>query len=186
MMTLFKAVPCLLILLLPMGAAFSEDLSPAVKQQVRSSPDLTEQQFDSMCAGVTTLLSSDSTSSSEGSPAEDGLGIHGFAQSGDVRIHYVTKGEGPLVVMIHGFPDYWYTWRKQMPALAENFKVVAIDQRGYNESDQPEGVSKLCHGKTCGRCPCGRCSISSRTKRSSSDMTGAGWWPGRLRWLTRT
>ena len=72
---------------------------------------------------------------------ERGLGTHGFAKSGDVRIHYVTKGEGPLLVMIHGFPDYWYTWREQIPALAEKFQVVAIDQRGYNESDQPEGVS---------------------------------------------
>lgn len=68
------------------------------------------------------------------------LGTHGFAKSGDVKIHYVTKGEGPLVVMIHGFPDYWYTWRQQIPELSKHFKVVAIDQRGYNKSDQPEGV----------------------------------------------
>lgn len=68
------------------------------------------------------------------------LGTDGFAKSGDVKIHYVTKGEGPLVVMIHGFPDFWYTWRDQIPALAENHQVVAIDQRGYNKSDQPEGV----------------------------------------------
>lgn len=65
---------------------------------------------------------------------------HGFANSGDVRIHYVTAGEGPLLIMIHGFPDYWYTWRKQIPELAKKFKVVAIDQRGYNKSDKPEGV----------------------------------------------
>jgi len=65
---------------------------------------------------------------------------HGFAQSGDVKIHYVTAGEGPLLIMIHGFPDYWYTWRKQIPELAKNFKVVAIDQRGYNKSDKPDGV----------------------------------------------
>ena len=65
---------------------------------------------------------------------------HGYAASGAVQIHYVTAGEGPLVVMIHGFPDYWYTWRKQIPELAKNFQVVAIDQRGYNKSDQPEGV----------------------------------------------
>lgn len=71
---------------------------------------------------------------------EPNHGTHGYAQSGDVKIHYVTMGEGPLVVMIHGFPDYWYTWRKQMPALAKNFKVVAIDQRGYNKSGQPKGV----------------------------------------------
>jgi len=76
----------------------------------------------------------------EGAPAEDDLGTHGYAPSDDVNIHYVTKGKGPLVVMIHGFPDYWYTWRKQIPALAENFQVVAIDQRGYNLSDQPLGV----------------------------------------------
>jgi pimeloyl-ACP methyl ester carboxylesterase len=75
-----------------------------------------------------------------GDPAEGNLGTHGYANSGGTKIHYVTKGTGPLVVMIHGFPDYWYTWRKQMPALAENHQVVAIDQRGYNWSDQPEGV----------------------------------------------
>ncbi|MFV2068695.1 MAG: alpha/beta fold hydrolase [Pirellulales bacterium] len=68
------------------------------------------------------------------------FGTHGFADSRGVKIHYVTMGEGPLVVMIHGFPDYWYTWRKQMPPLAERFQVVAYDQRGYNQSDQPEGL----------------------------------------------
>ncbi|MEZ6054503.1 MAG: alpha/beta hydrolase [Planctomycetaceae bacterium] len=70
----------------------------------------------------------------------DELGEEGYADSNGVKIHYVTAGEGPLLVMIHGFPDYWYTWREQMPALAAHFKVVAIDQRGYNKSDQPEGV----------------------------------------------
>ena len=80
----------------------------------------------------------------------DDLGTHGFAQSGDVKIHYVTKGAGPLVVMIHGFPDYWYTWREQIPALAKSFQVVAIDQRGYNESDQPEGVANYSMDKLVG------------------------------------
>ncbi|MFO0012888.1 MAG: alpha/beta fold hydrolase [Planctomycetota bacterium] len=75
-----------------------------------------------------------------GDPAEGDLGVHGYADSGGIKIHYVTKGSGPLVVMIHGFPDFWYTWRHQIPALAENHQVVAIDQRGYNWSDQPEGV----------------------------------------------
>ena len=46
----------------------------------------------------------------------------------------------PLVVLIHGFPDFWYSWRAQMPELAKHFHVVAIDQRGYNPSGQPEGV----------------------------------------------
>lgn len=64
---------------------------------------------------------------------------HGYADSDGVKIHYATVGEGPLVVMIHGFPDFWYTWRHQMAALQEHYQVVAIDQRGYNKSDAPEG-----------------------------------------------
>ncbi len=65
---------------------------------------------------------------------------HGYADNNGVKIHYVTAGEGPLVVMIHGFPDFWYSWRHQMAGLKDNFQVVAIDQRGYNKSGQPEGV----------------------------------------------
>ena len=63
---------------------------------------------------------------------------HGFADNNGVKIHYVSLGEGPLVVMIHGFPDFWYSWRHQMPALAQHYRVVAMDLRGYNQSDQPE------------------------------------------------
>ena len=66
---------------------------------------------------------------------------HGYAVSeGGVKIHYASLGEGPLVVMIHGFPDFWYSWRHQMDALSRRFQVVAIDQRGYNLSDKPAGV----------------------------------------------
>jgi epoxide hydrolase 4 len=72
--------------------------------------------------------------------AAEELGRSGFADSGGVKIHFVTAGEGPLLVLIHGFPDFWYTWRAQIPALARRYQVVAIDQRGYNLSDQPEGV----------------------------------------------
>ena len=66
----------------------------------------------------------------------------GFVDSDGVKIHYVSLGkkEDPLLVMVHGFPDFWYSWRAQMPALAKNFHVVAIDQRGYNLSGQPEGI----------------------------------------------
>jgi len=66
------------------------------------------------------------------------------ADNNGVNIHYVTAGakagERPLVVMIHGFPDYWYSWRAQMAALAPHFRVAAVDQRGYNQSDKPAGV----------------------------------------------
>ena len=65
---------------------------------------------------------------------------HRYADSDGVRIHYAVAGEGPLVVMIHGLPDYWYSWRHQMNALQDRFKVAAIDQRGYNLSGQPQGV----------------------------------------------
>ncbi len=66
---------------------------------------------------------------------------HGYADNNGVKIHYAAIGDGPLVVMIHGFPDFWYTWREQMEALAGEYRVVAIDQRGYNLSDKPEGVA---------------------------------------------
>ena len=65
---------------------------------------------------------------------------HGFVDSDGVKIHYVEAGEGPLVVLIHGFPDFWYSWRDQIPALAKHFHVVAMDQRGFNKSGQPEAV----------------------------------------------
>jgi len=76
----------------------------------------------------------------------------GFVDSGGVKIHYVSLGrnEDPLVVMIHGFPDFWYSWRAQMPALAKHFHVVAIDQRGYNLSGQPDGVQNYTTDKLVG------------------------------------
>src|SRR5262249_5146497 len=60
--------------------------------------------------------------------------------SNGVKIHYASIGNGPLMVMIHGFPDFWYTWRAQMEALSDKFQCVAIDLRGYNLSDKPKGV----------------------------------------------
>ncbi len=67
----------------------------------------------------------------------------GFADSKGVRIHYAELGHrGPLIVMIHGFPDFWYTWRDQMAALSRRYHLVAIDQRGYNLSDQPDDVAQ--------------------------------------------
>ena len=57
-----------------------------------------------------------------------------------MRLHYVEAGSGPLVVLLHGFPEFWYSWRRQIPALAEaGFHAVAPDMRGYNLSDKPSG-----------------------------------------------
>src|SRR5438128_3889896 len=64
----------------------------------------------------------------------------GYADSNGVKIHYATIGSGRLIVMIHGFPDFWYTWRHQMEGLSDKYQCVAIDQRGYNLSDKPEGA----------------------------------------------
>src|SRR5881409_3979095 len=58
-----------------------------------------------------------------------------------IRMHYVTQGSGPLVVLLHGFPEFWFSWRKQIPALIDaGFRVVAPDLRGYNESSKPRDV----------------------------------------------
>src|SRR3954469_14887231 len=82
----------------------------------------------------------------------------GYADLGDVRLHYVEAGEGPLVVLLHGFPEFWYGWRVQIAALAggglpgggplqiaplaaAGFRVVAPDTRGYNLSSKPDGIA---------------------------------------------
>ena len=89
--------------------------------------------------GAASLLIAVFAASARAADIEDKV-THGYADSNGVKIHYATMGTGPLVVMIHGFPDYWYTWRAQMEGLADRFTVVAIDQRGYNLSDKPAGV----------------------------------------------
>jgi pimeloyl-ACP methyl ester carboxylesterase len=65
---------------------------------------------------------------------------HHYADNNGTKLHYVTLGEGEPVVFVHGFPDFWYSWRHQMKALAPHFKVIAIDMRAYNLSDKPEGI----------------------------------------------
>jgi pimeloyl-ACP methyl ester carboxylesterase len=65
---------------------------------------------------------------------------HDFVKADGIRMHYVTQGEGKLLLLLHGFPDFWYVWRFQIPELAKRYRVVAPDLRGYNETDKPEGV----------------------------------------------
>jgi pimeloyl-ACP methyl ester carboxylesterase len=73
---------------------------------------------------------------------------HDYAQIGGVRLHYVTAGEGEkLIILLHGFPEFWYSWRNQIPALSETYTVVAPDLRGYNLSDKPENVGDYEIGK---------------------------------------
>ena len=61
-----------------------------------------------------------------------------YITTNGVKLHYVTQGEGPLMLMLHGFPEFWYSWRHQIPEFASHFKVVALDLRGYNDSDKPQ------------------------------------------------
>ena len=66
---------------------------------------------------------------------------HDYAQIGSVRLHYAECGSGAnLVILLHGFPEFWYSWRHQLPVLGESYHVVSPDMRGYNLSDKPAGV----------------------------------------------
>jgi pimeloyl-ACP methyl ester carboxylesterase len=66
---------------------------------------------------------------------------HRFVETNGIRLHCAVDGDGPLVILLHGFPECWYSWRHQIAALAPRFRVVAPDLRGYNESDKPPGVA---------------------------------------------
>jgi len=65
---------------------------------------------------------------------------HQYVEANGLRVHYVAQGAGPLLLLLHGFPEFWYSWRFQIPGLARHFRVVAPDLRGYNETDKPEGI----------------------------------------------
>jgi len=66
---------------------------------------------------------------------------HGTVATNGIRLHYVTQGDGPLMLLLHGFPEFWYSWRQQIPAFAADRTVVALDLRGYNDSDRPAATS---------------------------------------------
>ena len=66
---------------------------------------------------------------------------HRCVDTNGIKMHVAEQGEGPLVVFCHGFPELWYSWRHQLPALAKaGYHAVAQDQRGYGQTDRPEAV----------------------------------------------
>jgi pimeloyl-ACP methyl ester carboxylesterase len=68
---------------------------------------------------------------------------HRTVAANGIHLHFVEQGEGPLIVLCHGFPESWYSWRHQLPALsAAGFHAVAVDMRGYGHSDQPEAIDQ--------------------------------------------
>ena len=68
---------------------------------------------------------------------------HRFIETNGIRMHLVEQGTGPLVLLCHGFPESWYSWRHQLRALAEaGFHAVAPDMRGYGQTDRPEAIDQ--------------------------------------------
>ncbi len=69
---------------------------------------------------------------------------HHYIETNGICLHVVQDGpeDGPLVILLHGFPEFWYGWRQQIPFLANaGYRVWAPDQRGYNLSDKPRGIA---------------------------------------------
>src|SRR5258708_2951389 len=69
--------------------------------------------------------------------------IHRFVETNGIRMHLAEAGTGPLVVMLHGFPESWYSYRHQLHALADaGYHAVAPDQRAYGQTDRPAEIAK--------------------------------------------
>ncbi|MFN8321575.1 MAG: alpha/beta hydrolase [Chitinophagales bacterium] len=64
-----------------------------------------------------------------------------FISANGIQLHYIEEGTGELVILLHGFPEFWYGWKNQIPVLSKQYRVVAPDMRGYNLSDKPENIS---------------------------------------------
>src|SRR6516164_11532533 len=65
-----------------------------------------------------------------------------YASVNGVRLHYVSAGNGPLILFLHGFPEFWYEWRNQLAEFGKDHLAVAPDMRGYNLSDKPEALDQ--------------------------------------------
>jgi pimeloyl-ACP methyl ester carboxylesterase len=67
---------------------------------------------------------------------------HKYAEVNNIRIHYVTVGEGKLIMFLHGFPEFWYEWKDQLKEFGRDYQAVAPDMRGYNLSSKPADVQQ--------------------------------------------
>lgn len=100
-------------------------------------------------------------------------------RNGDVRLHYVVAGRGEPVVFLHGFPDFWYSWREQIPAVVDaGYRAVAPDLRGYNLSDKPAGIGRYGIEELVG-------DVGAILEECAGPVTLVGHdWGGVVAWLT--
>lgn len=89
---------------------------------------------------VVVMLSVLSCSTSQPSAIRPAPEVDGYADVNGVRLHYVTRGSGPLILFVHGFPEFWYAWRNQLTEFSRDHRAVAVDMRGYNLSSKPNAV----------------------------------------------
>ena len=103
---------------------------------------------------------------------------HRWVDVGELRLHCVEAGTGPLVVLLHGFPEFWYAWRHQLPALADaGYRVVAPDLPGYNTSDKPPRVRDY-RPRVLAQEVADLIVALGPARPRSSGTTGAARWPG--------
>ena len=104
---------------------------------------------------------------------------HDYADVNGVRLHYASAGSGKLILFVHGFPEFWYAWRRQLQEFGRDHLAVAPDTRGYNLSSKPEGVEPLSRQASHRRSARARTAISATRNSCSSRTTGVAPPPGR-------
>ena len=102
-----------------------------------------------------------------------------------INMHIAEAGDGPAVVFCHGFPELWYSWRHQLPVVAEaGFRAIAPDMRGYGETDAPPNAEDYTQERICADMVALLDALEISTARSSSATTGAarssGTWPSTI------
>lgn len=102
--------------------------------------------------------------------------VEGYVIANGQRLHYVSAGAGPLAILLHGFPEFWYSWRATIPALARFRRVVALDMRGYNLSDKPAEGYDIATLSTDIRC------VIEALGERQADIIGHDW-GGAIAWV---
>ena len=75
-------------------------------------------------------------------PLNENIFEHKYADVNNIRVHYVTVGKGKLIIFLHGFPEFWYEWKKQLAEFGRDYQAIAPDMRGYNLSSKPAEVGQ--------------------------------------------